>query len=1132
MKFLKLEILNLASLDNKEGETIDFESGPLGESTIFSIVGPTGSGKSTLLDAICLALYNRAPRYPRTKGAKNQSIEIYGERDKDEKNRLAPTDCRNILTRGRKTGFSKLTFLANNGNVYRAEWHVRFRTKNYDEASLCLYRIEDTTEGIKETEGEWADLPDIIGLEYDQFLRTVLIAQGSFANFLSAKEYERCELLEKLIGCGETYARLARDIRLNKEAAAVAYRDICSELEAVRAFILTDDRLAQTEADAERIENEEAALEKLVKETERQIKWYADDEELAKEITANAKAVEEARNALELMRPETDRLALRDALLPAIDMMKESRNLDSAIAALSKKISEAQTLSASMNERMSGQKQILEESAARSERAKKELAAIEPDIAEARKTKTLLTSQRNFVREKYISRLNSARELYEAGREIDGNTRETAKAEAALSKETEALEELKKKIDKGNADNAALVEKAVSALGSAQKEIEGIDAASLQKDNSEAESNYKDIERAIELADNIRNKKEESRTKSERLSAIDEENASIEKELTSADTKDLESEIDTLRKTYTLLTSENWALHRASLKEGSPCPLCGATTHPYNVTDANLDEAASRMQGLLNAKESELRKRVEFSNNLTTRRASNVSEKKVIEENIASIQAELAALATKMDTIRERIPDLPDTKESIKALLPLYEEKRIKTSDALSSFNNVQKEIKKLSDEKDRQIKAQGEYERKGLRLLEQAKAKLDTAATRLATLKAMSPGLLKLKDEKKEGHAAAADGWRSAHDILKGLKKTQKQMLGGEDPDKVEARLKKNVADADKDLAVATENVSKLKEETDALKGALQSQCQTLDSQRKELALKEEALSEWLEEYNIRSGEWPGILTDDVASMLEATDDWNTIREEKDKRTLRLVAARTSLRDSESRRASCQETKPESSLEELTSLLEETRGKSRKEELIGIRAILKNHHDAMRKLGSRADDLRRLEETYCDWKEIYDAIGPEGKTLRKIAQCYTLGFLIRHANAEIRKFNSRYELRQVRNSLGIRVIDHDRADDVRDTTSLSGGETFIVSLGLALGLSSLSSRNISFGNLFIDEGFGTLDPDTLATVIDSLAMLQSSQGKKVGVISHTDTMSERISTQIRIVKNGNTGSSHIEITA
>ncbi|MDE5720054.1 MAG: ATP-dependent exonuclease, partial [Paramuribaculum sp.] len=128
-----------------------------------------------------------------------------------------------------------------------------------------------------------------------------------------------------------------------------------------------------------------------------------------------------------------------------------------------------------------------------------------------------------------------------------------------------------------------------------------------------------------------------------------------------------------------------------------------------------------------------------------------------------------------------------------------------------------------------------------------------------------------------------------------------------------------------------------------------------------------------------------------------------------------------------------------------------------------------------------------------------------------------------------IQRFNRRYELQQVKDSLGIRVIDHDRADDIRDTTSLSGGETFIVSLGLALGLSALSSHGVSLANLFIDEGFGTLDPDSLATVIDALARLQSSRGKKVGVISHTDTMSERITTQIRIVKNGNSGSSHLE---
>ena len=181
MKFLQLEILNLASLDKQGGEVINFEEGALGESTIFSIVGATGSGKSTLLDAICLALYNRAPRYPRKKGDKNQSIEIFGAADASESNRLAPTDSRNILTRGKKEGYSKLTFLANNGCIYRAEWHVRFQRVRYENAKTALYKITRNSEEITEETADWNELPNIIGLDYDQFLRTVLIAQGSFA---------------------------------------------------------------------------------------------------------------------------------------------------------------------------------------------------------------------------------------------------------------------------------------------------------------------------------------------------------------------------------------------------------------------------------------------------------------------------------------------------------------------------------------------------------------------------------------------------------------------------------------------------------------------------------------------------------------------------------------------------------------------------------------------------------------------------------------------------------------------------------------------------------------------------------------------------------------------------------------
>ena len=169
-------------------------------------------------------------------------------------------------------------------------------------------------------------------------------------------------------------------------------------------------------------------------------------------------------------------------------------------------------------------------------------------------------------------------------------------------------------------------------------------------------------------------------------------------------------------------------------------------------------------------------------------------------------------------------------------------------------------------------------------------------------------------------------------------------------------------------------------------------------------------------------------------------------------------------------------------------------------EELIGKRARLQQYEDAQKAMGELRDKLTTAAQLKKNWEEISKAIGSDGKDLRKIAQCYTLRFLVEHANAEIKKFNGRYELQQVRNSLALRIIDHDRADDIRDVTTLSGGETFIVSLGLALGLSSLSSGSIAFDNLFVDEGFGTLDPDMLATVIDSLAALQSSQGKKVGV--------------------------------
>ena len=133
-------------------------------------------------------------------------------------------------------------------------------------------------------------------------------------------------------------------------------------------------------------------------------------------------------------------------------------------------------------------------------------------------------------------------------------------------------------------------------------------------------------------------------------------------------------------------------------------------------------------------------------------------------------------------------------------------------------------------------------------------------------------------------------------------------------------------------------------------------------------------------------------------------------------------------------------------------------------------------------------------------------------------------------ANAHLRRLSPRYELRCVPGTLTLEIIDRDMFDERRYVNSLSGGETFVVSLALALGLASLSSGSLSIGSLFIDEGFGNLDHASLDLVMSALANLENAQGRKVGVISHTEQIRSQISPQIRLVKLPTGGRSRIEI--
>jgi exonuclease SbcC len=179
----------------------------------------------------------------------------------------------------------------------------------------------------------------------------------------------------------------------------------------------------------------------------------------------------------------------------------------------------------------------------------------------------------------------------------------------------------------------------------------------------------------------------------------------------------------------------------------------------------------------------------------------------------------------------------------------------------------------------------------------------------------------------------------------------------------------------------------------------------------------------------------------------------------------------------------------------------------------------IKAHRDSVQNMNFYRPTLEKAEKNWVAWKDLCDVLGSsDGNAFREIAQCYTFNFLVNFANEQLADLTSRYRLQAYPGTLQLEVIDRFMLDQVRAVNSLSGGETFIISLALALGLSSLSSNNLEIGSLFIDEGFGTLDRKSIDSVMDILVNL-SGANKLVGVISHREELVENIPQQIHVAK-------------
>mgnify|MGYP004446306345 FL=1 len=1127
MRLLKLEILNLASLDKPEGEVINFDQGALGETSIFSIVGPTGSGKSTILDAICLALYNIAPRYPRKKGESKRWVTIFGNANACNESNLSPTDSQNILTRGQKKGYSKLTFLANNGSIYRAEWHVEKKSKNYQDPVTQLFKLVPTGQGYSEESCQWEDLPQIIGLDYEQFLRTVLIAQGSFANFLTSKEDERYALLEKLIGCEALYSNIAQKITDRRAAAKELYYEAKAQADAILQFQLSPEDLQALNEHIAALEAAEQQLEQRLQEIDKALEWYNTERKLAADLERQKAAEAKAKADLDAIKGAVDRLTLHDAILPAIDMLREVRQLEHDIAKVQNEL-EALTLQIKQQQdAISDSKQQKEVLDNKVKEAMDEIEKAKPHIDKARELRTLMAPAKNAFDEKKkaldaVLQLKNAADkaVADNAKAIESAQKQKSKAQEALSQQQTTIEAQKKHLLEAET-------KAIATLADERKKVEGQTADALQQSLASASENYNDLKQAIEIVDNINLHSAELQKHTVRQQQLIQDNAQLRLALNALTIPQLQQEVDALQTTFTLMTSEQWEVHRASLEEDKPCPLCGSLHHPYTVDSTQFNIATSTIQKSLNDTKSTLLAQQQQEKTLNSTLNKNEGELKTLTTAISKEQNSLDAAHQKWSVLSQKHPDWTQDKPLLEVHLVEALAHKEQCQKDLTAFNKTQEEIARLTTLKDKASKEKSDYDLTAAKALEKATQAVADADTLLTGHTAQTANLLQQQADRAAAVAAATKDFSDAENLLKQYQQQFNTELGGKDPDKEEQRLHNNKKAAEEAVGKKMEAITHLEKQLSVLQGTFQSKTTDKQQHLTNLNAKKEALSQWMAAH---TGPAAPLTLSTVEALLTSHDNWEQIRQQKEQCTYALTSATTLKEKVLNDHASHLQHKPLSNAEELAIEKANLSQQSHRPALEAERLRLKQHNDSVKQMGDRAATLQQAQSDYDDWQAIATSIGTNGTDLRKIAQCYTLRFLIEHANAEIRKFNSRYELIQVPNSLGIRVVDHDRAGDVRDTTTLSGGETFIVSLGLALGLSSLSSRNISFDNLFIDEGFGTLDPDTLATVIDSLAMLQTSQGKKVGVISHTDTMSERITTQIRIIKNGNSGSSHIEI--
>ena len=946
MKILAIRLKNLTSIEGMV--EVDFTAEPLHSAGIFAISGPTGAGKSTLLDALCLALYDKAPRFA-------TSVESVNLADVGD-NQINQSDVRNLLRRGTSDGYAEVDFLGIDGRRYRSRWSVR-RTRNKISGSLQPQTLEvkelDTEKEFQGTKKELLiQLVELVGLTYEQFTRTVLLAQNDFATFLKSKGAAKAELLEKLTGTG-VYSRISQEVYARNKAAQEEVTLIQNRMNVIELMP----------------EEELLALQK------------------EKELLAEKRVT-----GIKLLAEQNEQLNVVRSLKMQEDLWKKKQQEEQEEQARLKMLQGA----------LASQEEGLVHFKAQWE-------AIQPDLKKARQLDVQIQSQQD-------SYTQSKQMLQSANKQVSEQEQKMRMATEQLQVSYSSLNRL---LNHVGIEEALQLEQVEEILRQeADKLTAGINTNEerLLRLNSFGyplltEEQMK-LQKELTRQQNIRQLTEtQTKTKAE-IERLEKETTDCLKQLTEQETA--------LKVTQRLYENARMAVGkdvkalRQQLQEGEACPVCGSTAHPYHQEQEVVDTLFRSIEQEYNAAVANCQQ----NNNRSIVLQRDWTHQKMVDGQIGE---QLAALykagidAGNEEQIQHRLTEL---------------------AERILEYRNLYAEWQR-SDEEIKKMRAHCEALRENVSLCRLAMQKVSSAKEQLLLLQNTA--------------SAEQKRFEVIEKALNVLRQERSQLLKGKSADEAEAV----VAKREKELNLALE---KARKEVEAVHNRLSG----LQGEMKQITL---AIGELQEQY--KKIESPEQLPEIIKKQQE--ENLNT------ERALSTMEAR---------------------------LLQQAKNKLTVEQI--------------------AKELAEKQTIAERWAKLNKLIGSaDGAKFKVIAQSYTLNLLLLHANKHLSYLSKRYKLQQVPDTLALQVIDCDMCDEIRTVYSLSGGESFLISLALALGLSSLSSNNLKVESLFIDEGFGSLDAESLRTAMEALEQLQM-QGRKIGVISHVQEMSERISVQVQMHKKVN----------